>query len=472
MIRQTILDSEIRPPAIAGTFYDAAPERLAATVDRFLADGDPGHPPGKAIIVPHAGHVYSGPIAGTVYATLRPVADHIRRVVLIGPAHRVFVHGLALPSHRQWRTPLGDVDLDRPALDRIARLPDVAVNDEAHASEHCLEVQIPFLQRTLDRFRIVPILAGRADPGLVARVLEALWGGPETLIVISSDLSHYEDYDTARRLDRAASKSIERLEPRTIADPQACGRLPIKGLLRRARALDLRATTLDLRNSGDTAGSKDRVVGYGGYTLEYAHSARLPDRTRDLLLKTARDVLRHAAANNGNRPDIRVGSLPPQLRAHRATFVTLKLDGKLRGCIGTVRPERPLALDVAENAYRSAFRDPRFGPLSVEEADKVDISVSILSHPRPLAFRSEDELIDRVRPDRDGLILTSGDKRGLFLPQVWESLPQCADFIGNLKRKAGLPRDYWSDDLQVQRFSTESFGTDASNGEPAVQAAN
>ncbi len=450
---------EVRQPAIAGTFYPAGAGDLAAAVNGYLDAARVSHPPSKAIIAPHAGLVYSGPIAGTIYASLRPVADRIRRVVLIGPAHRVAVRGLAVAGHRQWRTPLGDVPVDRAAVDRIAELPGVQVLDEPHAEEHCLEVQLPFLQCLFENFSIVPILAGQAEPAMIDAVLRELWGGPETLIVISSDLSHYHDYAAARQLDRKATRAIECLRPKHLADEQACGRIPIKGLLRRARALDMRATALDLRNSGDTAGSRDRVVGYGAYGFEYAHSARLSDDHQEALIRIGQEVLTQSAARPGKKPRFKVGELAPQLRAARATFVTLKIGGKLRGCIGTVTANRALAVDVADNAYKSAFGDPRFDALTADELDQLDLSVSILSTPRRMTFRTEDELIDQLQPDRDGVILADGEKRGLFLPQVWENLPDPRAFIDHLKVKAGLPKAYWSDGITAYRFSTESFGT-------------
>ncbi|MCP4330698.1 MAG: AmmeMemoRadiSam system protein B [Alphaproteobacteria bacterium] len=451
------LVNDVRPPAIAGTFFPADAGPLAASVDGHLAQSAAAEYTPKAIIAPHAGHVFSGPIAGAVYATLHAVSAEIRRVVMIGPCHRVPVRGFAVPSHRLWRSPLGDVPLDRVTIDRLSSFAGVEVKDECHTEEHCLEVQLPFLQRILSDFSIVPILVGRADPPQVEALLRELWGGPETLIVISSDLSHYHDYASAQKLDGAASLAIECLRPRQINDDQACGRIPIKGLLRRARALDMRVTTLDLRNSGDTAGTKDRVVGYGAYGFEYAHSARLSDEHRKMLGDLGRGVISAAVENGGRMPRVVANTLAPQLRSARATFVTLKIGGKLRGCIGSITPSRSLALDVAENSFKAGFGDPRFPALSAEDRDRIDISVSILSTPRQLECRTEAQLVADLNPDRDGVILVDGEKRGLFLPQVWESLPDPQDFVRHLKGKARLPEDHWSDAIQFYRFSTESF---------------
>ncbi len=256
----------IRPPAVAGMFYPDDPRRLRREVDRYLGQAGDGHPPPKAVIAPHAGYIYSGPVAASAYATLRPLRGRVKRVVLLGPAHRVYLRGLAAPSAAAFDTPLGRVPVDQAAVTALARdHPQVVVDDRPHAPEHSLEVQLPFLQEVLGDFELIPLVVGEATPGEVADVLEALWDGPETLIVISSDLSHYYDYDTARRLDRAASEAIERLDPDGLDREQACGRIPIQGLLEAARRHGLRAETVDLRNSGDTAGPRDQVVGYGAY---------------------------------------------------------------------------------------------------------------------------------------------------------------------------------------------------------------
>ena len=262
--------SRIRPPAVAGLFYENDPRVLDAAVHQYLADGlaraATAAPP-KALIVPHAGFVYSGPVAGTAYATLLPLRDRIRRVILLGPAHHVFVRGLATSSADAWDTPLGRVAIDRAAVARVGDLPGVQVMDEAHAEEHSLEVQLPFLQVCLDDFALVPFAVGDARAADVADVLDALWGGDETLMLISSDLSHYLDYDAARISDRAAADAITALDPAQLDEDMACGRIPVRGLLTTAKRRGMQATLLDLRNSGDTAGPRDRVVGYGAFAL-------------------------------------------------------------------------------------------------------------------------------------------------------------------------------------------------------------
>ncbi len=258
-----------RPPAVAGQFYPGDSAELRRMVEEFLREAKPSALPApKAVIAPHAGYVYSGPIAASAYARFTPDRDLIKRVVLLGPSHRVPFRGLAASSAESFATPLGTVPVDAEAIQTIMSLTQVAVLNGAHTHEHSLEVHLPFLQVVLADFKIVPLVVGDATDEQIGEVINALWGGAETRFVISSDLSHYYDYATARRLDSATARAIEALRPEDIGDEQACGRLPIRGLLCAARRHDLRVHTLDLRNSGDTAGPRDQVVGYGAWALE------------------------------------------------------------------------------------------------------------------------------------------------------------------------------------------------------------
>jgi AmmeMemoRadiSam system protein B len=259
----------VRQPAVAGSFYPADAGRLRAAVEGCLAaaDGARAAATPKAVIAPHAGYVYSGPVAGHAFAALGPAASGIRRAVVVGPAHFMPFRGIAVPGAAAFRTPLGEVPLDRDAIDVLRDLPQVKLADVPHGPEHALEVELPFLQAVLGDFTLVPLLVGEATVGEVAQVLERLWGGPDTLIVISSDLSHYEPYERAKEHDAATAVAIERLDPASLGPRDACGWLPVAGLLIEARRRAMQAARLDLRNSGDTAGPKDQVVGYGAWAF-------------------------------------------------------------------------------------------------------------------------------------------------------------------------------------------------------------
>lgn len=450
-----------RPPAVSGRFYPGEAAELGGTVDGLLDDAARRAagplPAPKALIAPHAGYVYSGAVAASAYQRLRPARETIRRVVLLGPAHRVAFRGFAVPSVDAFQTPLGLVMLDRGIIDQLAGQPDVAVRDDAHAQEHSLEVHLPFLQRVLEPgFRLVPIVVGDATPDQVAALLARHWGGAETLVIVSTDLSHYHDYETARRIDGETATRIEQMAAGSFGPGEACGSRPVNGLLQHVARLGFRVTELDVRNSGDTAGPKDRVVGYGSWALEPAETARLADAHRQLLLTTAARAIAIRMARN-RRPEISLDTFPNELRTIAASFVTVERKGRLRGCIGSLKAHRPLATDIAWNAVSAGFEDPRFQPLTVPEFRDSELEISILSAPAPLPFEGEADLRAKLRPGRDGLILQSAGKRGTFLPKVWEGLSTPEAFLNGLKVKAGLPRDHWSGDLRIWRYTTESF---------------
>lgn len=454
----------VRSAAVAGQFYPAEPEVLARDVQQFLravpvpaATSLPAPTP-KAIIAPHAGYIYSGPIAASVYARLTKARRDITRVVLFGPAHRVAFRGLAVPSTDHFETPLGRIPLDRQAIADLLQIPGVITQDAAHAQEHSLEVHLPFLQTLLDRFTLVPVVVGDASPDLVADALEALWGGNETLVVISSDLSHYHDYEIARQMDRQTSRAIERLDLEAIGYDQACGRTPIGGLLIEAKRHGLAAETIDLRSSGDTAGPRDKVVGYGAWAFcptdgpsgaEGETTKALLHRHGPLMLGLARQAI---ASRLQGRQSCLPDDLPALLTAPGASFVTLKKHGNLRGCIGSPAAWRPLAEDIVDNAVKAAFHDPRFTPLALKEWAELDISLSVLTPSEPMTFADEADLVAQLQPRVDGLIIEDGPRRALFLPAVWDMLPDPVEFLQQLKRKAGLTPDHWSPSFSARRF--------------------
>jgi MEMO1 family protein len=254
----------VRAPAVAGLFYPDDPGELSASVEALLSGGHPSSRHAKALVVPHAGYIYSGPTAGCAYRSLGSQANQLQRIVLVGPSHRVAFEGVAIPSATAFVTPLGETRIDTEAINRLRALPTVVEDDWPHALEHSLEVQLPFLQRVAPSARIVPIVTGDTSASEVETVIEAVWGGPETLIVISSDLSHYQPYTLARTEDASTAQAIVE-ERDDLRGDQACGCVGINGLNRMARKRGMHAGVLDLRNSGDTAGDKRRVVGYGAF---------------------------------------------------------------------------------------------------------------------------------------------------------------------------------------------------------------
>jgi hypothetical protein len=464
----TALETD-RPPAVAGSFYPRPPSVLLATVESLLAAAEVrcARRP-KALVVPHAGYVYSGPVAASAYAQLRAPGPPVERVILLGPAHHVAVAGLALPEAEAFLTPLGRVPLDLEAMERALRLPQVGRSAHVHALEHSLEVQLPFLQHLLPRFALVPFAVGEATPEEVGEVLDLLWGGPETLVVISTDLSHHLPYDVARSIDRRTAGQVLAFDAHGLRWEQACGRVPLQGLLVAARRRGLAVEQLDLRNSGDTAGGPDAVVGYGAWALHEAvpagreatgpagREAAGPGEEHARRARLITGIARAAIA-------ARFGGPPPErpageawLEAPGACFVSLHEDGMLRGCIGSLEARGTLFDEVVRCAVEAATGDPRFEPVSAGEVAGLDVEVSVLSPVEPLPAASEEEALSAIRPGVDGLVLEAGGRRAVFIPKVWEDLRDPGAFLSHLRRKAGLP-DAWLPGTRLSRFTAECY---------------
>ena len=446
----------VKRPNVAGTFYPGEREALRREVDACLDGATVAGPAPKALIAPHAGYRYSGPVAGGAYARLKPRARQIRRVVLLGPTHYHPIRGVAVCGAESFETPLGRVAVDAASVERALEFAFVQRIDQAFEREHSLEVHLPFLMRVVPRFTLVPLLVGQASPAEVDTLLEALWGGPETAVVVSSDLSHFLDYESARRLDAKTSEAIVALRHDAIGYEQACGRHAVNGLLHLAGRRGLEASAIDVRNSGDTAGPRDRVVGYGAYAFFEPAYATLDLEARRHLLGIAARSIRHGITH-GKGCDVDLDRLPPALRERRATFVTLESGGRLRGCVGSLQATRPLAEDVAHNAYAAAFADPRFSPVEEGDVAGLGIKISVLSSPVPMQVESEADLVARLRPGVDGLIIQDGEKRATYLPSVWRGIPEPARFVRELARKAGWPAGYWSESARAWRYTTEEF---------------
>ena len=507
----------VRSPAVAGRFYDDRPDRLLAQVERFLSDaragigrslpvGQPGrrragtddraqqlaqngqrlaqnghrgpNPASSlaagsavaALIVPHAGLIYSGPVAAYAYAEIDPA--QVDRVVLLGPAHYVPVGGIGLSSAESWRTPLGEIPIDRELNASLAaRFDDVFPADDAHAPEHSLEVQLPFLQAVLGGrdWSLAPLIVGVDLPAEVGAVIRSVARLPRTLVVISTDLSHYRDLPTARAQDDRTIGAILGRHPAGIGADDACGRYPLRGLLTAAPDLGWHPRLLDARTSGDTAGDPDRVVGYAAFALDREAAGSdteggvgLSADARGALLRLARGTISEALSS-GHRPRFDLDAWPPagadpDLRAPGASFVTLHdAAGELLGCIGSLSAYRPLATDVTEHAYDAAFRDPRFPPLTTRRAEGMTISISVLTEPQPFPAAGYDDLLRRL-PAGSGLVVNAPGHRATFLPAVWEQLPDPSDFLAALWRKAGLSPGAWPAGVAIETYASDEFG--------------
>ncbi len=452
------LENRVRQAAVAGLFYPDESGALKTEVEHLLAEVAQTSLPKenrkspKALVAPHAGYMYSGKIAAHAYAMLADVSHNIKKVVLLGPAHYVPTAKLCAPTATAYRTPLGDVSIDQAGIaDAVATLPFVEYNDPAHVREHSIEVQLPFLQQVLEEFVLLPFVTSGASYEQAALLINHFWGGDETLVIISTDLSHYHDYDTAYTLDNSAVDSVLRLQPEEISETQACGQILLGGLLQVARQKSMEVEKIAQINSGDVSGDKSRVVGYAAFTMY--ETQPFSQAEKKLLCTLARNAIDHQL-EYGSEIAVDVASHSEALRKKAACFVTLKNQGQLRGCVGTINATRPLVSSIAGNAVSAAFRDSRFTPLVREELDQLSISISVLSDLEKVPYRDEAELLKKIRPGIDGLVLGAPPQSGTFLPEVWETLPEPEDFLAHLKIKAGITCQLYGQKQTVRRFSS------------------
>ena len=440
-------------------FYPAEPNALNASIANVRKRARPdGSVAPKVVVAPHAGLVYSGSVAASAFGPWARRAEPPRRIVIVGPAHRVAFRGIAVHPAAKWRTPLGEAPVAPVAHADLAEARGVFVDPRPFAGEHSLEMHLVMLQAMLPApFEIVPILVGDANPQTVAGALRRVWGGPETVVAVSSDLSHFLDQRSAESIDSDTARRIETLDAAALDGRRACGFLAVKAALEIAGEHDMRGTGLHLATSADVGADASRVVGYGAFAFEYAASARLAEADRERLLSACMTALGLATRSGGKAPALSLNDESPALSPWRATFVTLTESGRLRGCIGSLSPHRPLIEDVLANTTQAAFADPRFPPLKESELSGLRLDVSILSHPRPIPAGSESELIAALEPDRDGLILTAGKRHALFLSSVWRHVLDARAFVRHLMAKAGFEPDRWPAGLDARRFRVESF---------------
>lgn len=457
---------------VAGSFYPENSADLASMIDSFIAeiicpDKLPNDKPLRALIMPHAGYIYSGRTAAYVSCVLS--GKKYSKIVVMGPDHRVGLKGLAISGVSSYLTPFGKIPLSSDCEKLLTKYNFIKTNPASDASEHSVEVVLPFLQRFTGRFELVPIVCGPCDLAKAVNAIEEIMDD-STLIVASTDLSHYLAYDQAVVRDKKTISMILSLELNKLLREgnRACGIIPVAILMELAGRKGWEPVLLHYENSGDTAGSKNRVVGYAaiafyqGGNMEKQHhdsTGEYSKKQGELLLKLARKTIADKLGIDHKIFDeLKEGLSDPKLNEKRGTFVTLKINGNLRGCIGNLSADKSVVEGVRDNAINAAFRDPRFAPLSRDEFDKIQIEVSILSEPKPLSFDSPDDLLAKLRPGVDGVIIRKGIRGATFLPQVWEQLPDKKVFLSHLCLKAGLPADEWKKPgLQVFTYQVQYF---------------
>jgi len=497
--------TRVRAPAVAGLFYPKDEKALSKMLDGFLEVVPTQSVTNvRALICPHAGYEFSGPVAAHAYKTI--VGRDFETVIILAPSHYADFRGASVPATDAYETPLGRVPVSekakllakqspfvleprclvqRPGWSGMASKPaPPAGEDTPETWEHSVEVQIPFLQKVLKNFSIVPVVFGDADPETVATALADIVDD-KTLVVVSTDLSHYHSYDEAKALDERCVKAICDMDIRRMKAQEACGKMPVLALMHLAKLKGWTPQLLDCRNSGDTSGDKSRgVVGYAAIAFsgpaakaqeiskpsaEQASAqpeskpaaeksaAAFSAEERKFLLDLARQTLKSAAAGGG-LPKPKSDAVPAALRESKGCFVTLTEGGQLRGCIGNILPAGPLYEAVVENAQNAALRDFRFAPVTPDEVDKIHIEISVLTEPQPLEFKSPEDLLNKLQPHKDGVVLKIGGRGATFLPQVWEQLPDKVEFLSHLSQKAGCgPSDWRGKDVSVSIYHVEAF---------------
>ncbi len=431
----------IRKPAVAGTFYSDSPTVLKNEIGLYLDNAVNAVENSPMVIVPHAGYVFSAPVAASSFQSIK---KNVRRVILIGPSHYKYFNGLSVPRENAYETPLGVVMVDNDTVSSLKQHNFVNTYEDAHDKEHCLEVQIPFLQTILKDFSIVPMIASKiGDYSEVAQAILKLVDD-NTLIVISSDLSHYMDNSSAHKEDEQTISRILQGDPH--CDLDACGSEPIKIAMAIAQIKGYEAKLLDMRNSFETApryGSEDRVVGY----VAIAYLPKMKNETDyfseeeklQLLSIARKSLIAGVTKASYDLPNIN----NKKLEEITGCFVTLRKGSALRGCVGYIEGVSPLYKAIADNAVSAALRDYRFPPVTEDELEGISLEISVLTKPEPFEYRDVDDLLLKISPGKDGIILDYQGHRSTFLPQVWDELPDKIKFLEHLSRKAGLGEDDW-----------------------------
>jgi MEMO1 family protein len=475
----------VREPAVAGLFYPAEKAELSQLIDRLLA-AVPEEKAGnlKALVCPHAGYRYSGQTAAFAYKLL--AGRSVETVILLAPSHYAAFRGASVSSAEWFRTPLGSVPISEKATELAKKAPFVleprcfvqrpdwsrqssrslppAGEDTPDTWEHSDEVQVPFLQKTLGKFKLLPIVLGEVDPAEVARGLAPLLD-EKTLLVASSDLSHYHAYDRAKALDARCVTAITNLDLAGMRDEEACGKAPILTIMNLARLKGWKARLLDYRNSGDSTGDKQGgVVGYAAVAFSepdnqesQAAPAGYSREEKKFLLDLARRTVREVVTA-GKLPEVEEKAVPARLTEKKGCFVTLTKKGQLRGCIGHIIAQEALYKAVMDNARSAAIHDYRFSRVEAPELAELEYEVSVLTDPQPLEFSSPEDLLQKLQPHKDGVVLRIGGRASTFLPQVWEQIPDKVEFLNHLAAKGGSgPSDWRQPGAAVSIYHVEAF---------------
>ena len=465
---RNVMPQEIRYPAMIGRFYPRDGRDLSRQAADFIDAADrrlrlSGGDIPKAIIVPHNALYFSGAVAGAGYASLKKLKPFVKRVVLIGSSHQGKYFGISLSQARYWDMPNRRFETDRELTERLIKMQGSGFDNAAHEAESSLEMQLPFVHAVFGKdVKILPVLVEDASIEQIVDMIDTVWGGPETVVIVSTDMSVGEDMETVQKSIRKTARILERKDYAAIKESQFCAPLPIVGLLAYAKENNYDVRTIDLQTSADFYPMTDKVVGFGAFGVYETDGSQQKNgrgQMEDIIRSNQETLLRVAAQSilsgfeRGRSLRVRESRYPEELREKGATFVNIYYDGALRGNAGSNEPTRSILEDVAENAYAAGFSDFRFVPLDEKEMRKAEISISFLTPPVPVRFENEEDLLSKITPQADGLILKERANRALFLPQIWETFSSPREFLLHLKQKAGLPADYWSPTIKIYRFN-------------------
>ena len=461
--------AQYRNPSVAGLFYSASPKELGEDVDAFLRAG---HFVGyqtkpKMIIVPHAGYMYSAATAGKAYVLLQEYAATIKNIILLGPSHYYGGKDVYLSDVDYFKTPLGNVSVNKTITRQLAADNKIfKINNKAHTKEHSLEVQLPFIQKVLPKAQIIPMIYGDVQPEKIVQGIERYLKRDDTILIVSADLSHYHHYEEAKQIDQQTAQKIATKQ--SLENHESCGAIGINAALILAQTNNYQPQMLDLINSGDVSNNKQKVVGYGAWSFYPDETSEQPLSKLDLevenlrafsnlyknnLIQITHTSLRRAVEDHKKYSPSR-RSYPEDIFDRGASFVTLYKNGELRGCIGSILPSISIAQDIADNTYAAAMEDKRFPPITKEELPEITYTISLLSGFEDIKYQNEQDLIQKIIKDIDGVVIRDGNRQGVFLPSVWEKLPNKEDFFKQLKIKAGMNPNYWSNRIKVYRFRT------------------
>lgn len=439
----------IKSTSAAGRFYTGNKVELLVQLNSFKKNRFKDYDClSRAIIVPHAGYIYSGQLASEGFQYLD---KNIKNVFIIAPPHYAAVKNAALSSYEKWSTPIGEIEVNQDINNELVQKFGCEFQDNAFAEEHAIEVQIPFLQTGLENIKIIPVLVGE-NYEKITEIIKHYWENQENGFVISSDLSHFYSSQDARKMDLITAEMIETNNIEKFNSYQACGSVGVMSLVLFAKEKGYSLIRVGMFNSGDITGDNARVVGYGSWIL---YEGEKNDFIKKYFSKYIIDTSRQSIYAGLNKEKVKLEKIPSVFLQSGACFVTLEKNKNLRGCIGTIIPNQPLIEDLIKNAQNSAFSDPRFPPLKKDEFEDLEIEVSLLSALEKMEFKSETELLSQIRPFKDGIIIKDKGYQAVYLPSVWEQLPEKEMFLQSLKIKAGLPPKHFSDSFEAYRFTTE-----------------